>query len=115
MSSKELEKNSAESESSEAALIQIRREKAEQVRAAGKNPFANDVLRDQRSPVGDLRQAASEALTSEGTYDAEKVSAIFGEKSFTLLGRLMARRGFGKASFFIRSGPPIFCFWCSAS
>ncbi len=101
MSSKEAENNQAggESESSEASLIQIRREKAEQVRAAGKNPFANDVERDARSFIGDLRQSAASAQTEEGPYDPEKVTELFGEREFTILGRLMARRGFGKASF----------------
>ena len=61
--------------------------------------FPNDVPREERIMIGDLRDAFADAVTEEGTYDADKVETVGGGKTFTVFGRLMARRGFGKASF----------------
>ncbi len=86
----------------EEALIQSRRQKAERMRARGENPFANDVAREERVLASALRARAKAALIgseSEQRYDIEKVAAHFGEESFLMLGRLMARRGFGKVVF----------------
>lgn len=98
MSESKSEKKS-ESESGEEGLIAARREKAERVRARGENPFANDVKRDARVFVGDLRERFASCLQEDGTYKPEAVSELAGEQSFLVFGRMTARRGFGKASF----------------
>lgn len=85
-------------EAGEEALIRARRQKAEAVRARGDNPFANDVDRAARAFLGDVRDRYGAALAGE-TYDAEKVSALGAGAVHTVFGRLVGRRGFGKASF----------------
>ena len=90
----------------EEALIEIRRGKAADLRAQGKNPFANDVAGDERSFVKALREDYAAALTdaAELRYDAAKVDELAaGKRDVVVLGRLMARRGFGKvAPWFLR-------------
>ena len=84
------------------ALIAIRREKAERVRAAGKNPFANDVNTTERALAADIRAEQIDALLDppeDRRYDPEKVAVKAGDKDVHFYGRLTARRGFGKASF----------------
>jgi lysyl-tRNA synthetase class 2 len=92
----------------EEAIIHSRRQKAERVRARGENPFANNVSTDNRIRVADLREQAKGALAgseSEQRYDIEKVQERFGDQVFVVLGRLIARRGFGKVVFLrIRDG-----------
>jgi len=86
----------------EDALIQVRRDKAARIRARGENPFSNEVAEAERSMIGDLRRRFAEALVEpahELRYDADRVAAIAASDSVTLCGRIMARRGFGKASF----------------
>ncbi|MDX2051851.1 MAG: lysine--tRNA ligase [Polyangiaceae bacterium] len=88
--------------SSEESLIQIRREKAERLRGLGQNPFANDVDVADRAEVRSLRNQFASALLephADLRYDAEKVAALAGDASFHVVGRLMSRRGFGKAVF----------------
>src|SRR5258706_341103 len=90
------------SESSEEALLEQRREKAQKLREQGKNPFANDVKLEQRVAVHALRTLFESALVeprSELRYDAPKVEVLGAGQSFMVLGRIMLRRGFGKASF----------------
>ena len=84
----------------EEALIRARREKADRVRARGESPFPNDVAAGERTRVSTLRRRYAAALidAKELRYDPDKVAAIESAK-VTLLGRLVARRGFGKASF----------------
>ncbi len=92
----------------EDAIIHSRRQKAERVRARDENPFANDVCTDNRIRVADLRAQAHDALVgseSEQRYNIEKVQARFGDRVFAILGRLIARRGFGKVVFLrVRDG-----------
>jgi lysyl-tRNA synthetase class 2 len=84
----------------EQALIDARREKAERVRRYG-NPFANDVDLEALSRLCDIRTRYAEALAGpaeERRYDPERV-AEDSDVVFHVAGRVMARRGFGKASF----------------
>jgi lysyl-tRNA synthetase, class II len=88
--------------SGEDALIEARRGKAEHLRSRGQNPFANDAADANRSLLRDLREQFASALiepVSELRYDPAKVEALAGEREYYVLGRLVSRRGFGKASF----------------
>lgn len=88
--------------SGEEALIRTRLEKAQRVRDAGRDPFTNRVSAADRSLVSELRAAYAAALlepVQELRYDPEKLSALAGETSHVVMGRLTGRRGFGKASF----------------
>ncbi len=89
-------------ETSEDTLVQARREKALRCRERGQEPFANDVDTSDRSTVAELRAKCAPALLepkAELRYAPEQVSALAQGGSVHVLGRLMARRGFGKASF----------------
>lgn len=89
-------------ESGEDALIQIRRDKAVGLRKQGKNPFANDVSVADRAQVQAIREQFAAALLdppSDLRYAPVKVSELAGDAIFHVLGRLMTRRGFGKAVF----------------
>jgi lysyl-tRNA synthetase class 2 len=89
-------------EGGEEALVEARRQKAESLRGAGRNPFANDVGVGDRALLHDLRkqfEAARLSGSDEDRYDPEKVRAVAGDTAYHVVGRLMARRGFGKASF----------------
>ena len=88
-------------ESSEEALIQQRREKAARLREQGQNPFANDVKLDKRSSVQSLRLKFAPALidAKELRYDPQQVETLGNQESFLVFGRVVLRRGFGKASF----------------
>lgn len=93
---------SGSSGSSEEALIATRRAKADKLRERGQNPFANDVDVSDRSMVHALRERCAGALIEpkhELRYDAERVAALMGDAVIKICGRVMARRGFGKASF----------------
>ncbi len=93
---------SAAGESGEDGLIQARREKAARVRAKGQNPFANDVNVADRVSTSQLRERFEPALLEpvhELRYDPAKVTQLAGDDELHLVGRLMARRGFGKATF----------------
>jgi lysyl-tRNA synthetase class 2 len=88
----------------EEGLSAARRAKADAIRARRENPFANDVDASDRATVRDLRERYAAALvdTVEGRYDAAVVERICGElgaAAVHVMGRLVARRGFGKASF----------------
>ncbi|HEY0464612.1 MAG TPA: lysine--tRNA ligase [Polyangiaceae bacterium] len=88
--------------SGEDALIEARRGKAEHLRSRGQNPFANDASEAERSLLRELREQFASALlepVSELRYDPAKVEALAGNREYYVLGRLVARRGFGKASF----------------
>ncbi|HLV64455.1 MAG TPA: lysine--tRNA ligase [Polyangiaceae bacterium] len=89
-------------ESSEEALIQARRDKAARCRERGDNPFANDVDTSDRVFVSELRRRAESALVppeGELRYSPERVAELFGDEEAHVLGRIVARRGMGKASF----------------
>ena len=95
-------------ESSEDALIQVRRDKAARAREAGQDPFPNDFDTSDRLEVAALKKRYEGALlepASEQRYSTELVQSISQGESVHVLGRLMARRGFGKASFLrVRDG-----------
>ncbi|MBK8995242.1 MAG: lysine--tRNA ligase [Myxococcales bacterium] len=102
MSEKPDAEASASGESGEEGLIQARREKAARVRARGENPFANDLDPSDRVSCRSLRERFQPALLEpkhELRYDPERVAALAGDDEHHVAGRLMARRGFGKASF----------------
>jgi lysyl-tRNA synthetase, class II len=88
--------------SGEDALIEARRGKAEHLRSRGQNPFANDASAADRSMLRDLREQFASALiepVSELRYDPAKVERLAEGREYYVLGRLLSRRGFGKASF----------------
>ena len=88
--------------SGEDALIEARRGKAEHLRSHGQNPFANDAAEANRSLLRDLREQFASALVepvSELRYDPVKVEELAAGREYYVLGRLVSRRGFGKASF----------------
>jgi len=88
--------------SGEDALLEVRRGKAETLRARGQNPFANDAQAADRSLLRELRQLFAPALlepASELRYDPALVEELAAGREFHVMGRLVARRGFGKASF----------------
>jgi lysyl-tRNA synthetase class 2 len=96
--------------SSEEALIAMRRSKAEAARASGHDPFPNDIDTTRRSWLGDLRARFAQALSDpiELRYDPTRFGALTAQAGTSgesagarvlVLGRVMARRGFGKLSF----------------
>ena len=102
MKAESSEAGPASAQSSEEALFAMRRSKAEAQRAAGQNPFPNDIDTSRRAWLGQLRARFAEALTDpvEQRYDAAKFAALSpGADPVVALGRVMARRGFGKLSF----------------
>src|SRR6187401_1703074 len=88
-------------ESGEEALLLARRQKLEKLRERGQNPFANDVDASDRTLISELRAAFTPALidAAELRYDPDKVAALAPDRRYHVLGRVIARRGFGKASF----------------
>jgi lysyl-tRNA synthetase, class II len=92
----------ASPQGSEESLVKARRDKADKVRAQGENPFANDVNQVDRVTIAQLRaeyDAARLEGDSEDRYDPERVARLAGDRVRHVVGRLVARRGFGKASF----------------
>src|ERR1051326_6325254 len=87
----------------EEGLAAARRAKAEAVRARKENPFANDVDASDRVTLRDLRTRFASAVVpgGEGRYDPAVVDAsASGEAGQVhVFGRIVAHRGFGKASF----------------
>src|SRR5690349_6157313 len=88
-------------QSSEEALLAMRRSKAEALRARGENPFPNAIDTAQRAWVGGLRARFAPALAdaAEQRYDAAKFSELASGERVLVLGRVIARRGFGKLTF----------------
>jgi lysyl-tRNA synthetase class 2 len=88
--------------SSERAIIEARRAKAEKLRARGENPFANDVtprLEGSRTlDLGELR-ALADAGKVDGKYDADRVTGALGGQTFHVRGRVIAHRSTGGLSF----------------
>jgi lysyl-tRNA synthetase class 2 len=82
-------------------LLAARRGKAEGVRARGENPFTNVVEAADRALVRELRARVRGALLpgDELRYRPEGVEELAGSADFVVLGRLVARRGFGKVVF----------------
>lgn len=85
--------------SAEEAIIAARVAKAEALRARGENPFANDLAPAPLTPLGDLRARFAEARGADGKYNAEAVTRIAEGQSVHVAGRVVAMRGFGKATF----------------
>jgi lysyl-tRNA synthetase class 2 len=88
----------------EEGLSAARRAKADALRARNENPFANDVGTSDRATVRDLRERFGSALVDakEMRYDAAVVQRQEADNpapGVHVMGRLVARRGFGKASF----------------
>jgi lysyl-tRNA synthetase class 2 len=85
----------------EEGLVAARRTKADGLRERGKNPFANDVDITDRVLVRRLRERFAAALVDqkELRYNPEAVTGLAGEGTVHVFGRLVFRRGFGKASF----------------
>ena len=80
----------------------MRRSKAEALRARGENPFPNSIDTAQRAWLGALRTRFVPALTDpvEQRYDATKFAELAADSGRVLvLGRVIARRGFGKLTF----------------
>jgi lysyl-tRNA synthetase class II len=91
-------------EKSEEALVEARRAKAEHLRNAGRNPFANDVDTSDRTWLGALRRKFADARTGDPTeerYDADRVTTLSGSERYHVFGRVITRRGFGKATFLV--------------
>jgi lysyl-tRNA synthetase class 2 len=92
-------------QSSEEALLAMRRSKAEALRARGENPFPNVVDTGARAWLGDLRARFAPALTgssaeAEQRYDAATFAELAASTGRVLVvGRVIARRGFGKLTF----------------
>jgi lysyl-tRNA synthetase, class II len=88
-------------QSSEEALVGMRRSKAEALRQRGENPFPNAIDTAQRAWLGDLRAKFAPALTdaTEQRYDPARFAEIAGQDRVLVLGRVIARRGFGKLTF----------------
>ena len=72
----------------ESRIITARREKVEQVREQGINPYPNDFKR---------QNFCSEVRSDMEGLDPEQV--VSSGKSYVLSGRIMALRDFGKAAF----------------
>ena len=68
--------------------VSVRREKVAQLRAAGINPYPNDF-----KPL----HVTQEIHDNHGSSSAEELEAL--EESFSVAGRVLALRKFGKASF----------------
>ncbi|MFH1654694.1 MAG: lysine--tRNA ligase [Pseudomonadota bacterium] len=73
---------------SENQYIQARREKVEALKSQGINPFPNGI-----SP----KNNAAEILKEYESWDKEKLETL--DKTFSVSGRIMAIRSFGKAAF----------------
>ena len=88
----------------EEAILAARRAKAERLRARGANPFDNRITEGTRCLARTLRERFEPALLdpkSELRYDPARVAALneAAPGEVLMLGRITARRGFGKASF----------------
>ncbi len=87
---------------SEEALIEARRLKAANVRARGENPFANDADTEARTMIAALRRKFDTAKVvhpGKDVYEPAAVEELAQGREVVVFGRMMARRGFGKASF----------------
>jgi lysyl-tRNA synthetase class 2 len=86
----------------EQALIEARRAKAGRVRDRGGSPFPNDFCPPDRIWIRELRDRFRAALLEppqQLRYDPTVVAHGSADE-FAVAGRLVARRGFGKAAFF---------------
>ena len=72
----------------ENAVTKIRREKIEKVRASGKNPYPNDFRPEN---------CAAEIFANFDSLSADELGKL--NKRFSVAGRIVAARAFGKAGF----------------
>jgi lysyl-tRNA synthetase class 2 len=83
----------------EEAILAARAAKAENLRARGENPFANDLDPTPVVALGDFRARFAAARLGDGKYDAAKVTELSLGTPVHVTGRVVALRAFGKASF----------------
>jgi lysyl-tRNA synthetase class 2 len=83
----------------EEAILAARAAKADAIRARGENPFANDLAPAPVVALGDLRARFEPARLADGKYDAAKVAELAAGATVHVVGRVVAMRAFGKASF----------------
>ncbi len=91
-----------EATGAEETLLRMRREKAERLRAHGENPFANELDTSERTPLLALSAAfdsARVAGSDTGRYDPVRVADLASNRSVRVVGRVISRRGFGRAVF----------------
>ena len=81
----------------EQELIAERQRKADELREAGLNPYANDFRPD--TAVASLLQRWPEAPETETPTEKGAPPALLVEDRFALAGRIVALRSFGKAAF----------------
>jgi lysyl-tRNA synthetase class 2 len=87
---------------SEQAIIDARRGKAERVRASGENPFANDVRPEtggRTCDVAEARAIADGARDAAGRYDEARVRELAAGAVLHVRGRILALRSTGGLSF----------------
>ena len=80
-------------ETPEHVLIDVRKQKAEGVRARGENPFANDVA--ALTDLAAVRAAFADVRDDAGRYDATRVEP----KAFRVAGRILFLRDMGGVTF----------------
>src|SRR4051812_4126384 len=86
----------------ERELIAEREKKVAQIRDLGANPYANDFTPTHTAAEVLARFAgATPPAAGEGQKDGEKGAppALLSEDRFSVAGRIVAYRGFGKAAF----------------
>src|ERR1700734_2503153 len=94
--------NDRDPHSSERAIIDARRGKAERLRQRGENPFANDVrprLGGKTSDMAVVRALAEPARDASGKYEEERVVALAGHRLLHVRGRVIVLRSSGGLSF----------------
>jgi len=94
--------NDRDAHSSERAIIDARRGKAERLRRRGENPFDNDVrprLGGQTSDIAAARARAEPARDASGKYQEERVTALAGHGLLHVRGRVIVLRSGGGLSF----------------
>ncbi|MCC7535975.1 MAG: lysine--tRNA ligase [Deltaproteobacteria bacterium] len=89
-----LEPSAAPLEDPGEALVEVRRQKAEALRARGQNPFANDQGRP--TALGDIRR---ECTGPAGPLSNDELTALPEPRDRRVAGRVVAMRRMGKASF----------------
>jgi lysyl-tRNA synthetase class 2 len=94
--------NGRDAHSSEGAIVDARRAKAERLRSRGENPFANDVkprLGGKTCDVAMARAMAEPARDASGKYDESRVVALSGHGLLHVRGRVVVMRSAGGLSF----------------
>jgi lysyl-tRNA synthetase class 2 len=92
-------RDQAQHAGAEEAILAARAAKAEAMRQRGENPFANDLAPSPLIALGDLRDRFCGARLPDGKYDPAKVGELAGGSAVHVAGRVVAMRGFGKATF----------------